>query len=644
VDENLTGRENLVLVARLCGLPKAEAQRRAGELLERFRTDRRRRPDGAHLLRRHAPAARPGGGAVDEPEVLFLDEPTTGLDPRSRNDLWSVIEQLVADGSTLLLTTQYLEEADRLADRIASSTTAGSSPRAPRASSRPTLGATVIEVGHARCRSTRPALPPRWRRSGRSTSEPDATRLPADRRRTGPAAMVQLVPLLDRLGLPPTLCPARAEPGRRVPQPHRAGRPRRRRHRRRSAVSTGTRGRRAAARGRRSPTRWSSPGATSPCCGGLPQLLVFATIQPVLFVLMFRYVFGGAIEVPNGSYVDYLMPGIFAQTVAFGAITTGIGLSEDLARGLIDRFRTLPMARSAVLAGRTLADLVRNVGVVALMVAMGYLVGFRVQTSLWSLLAAVLVLLLFGFAMSWVFALVGLSVPNAEGAQAASFPILFPLVFASSAFVPTSTMPGPLRAFAEHQPVTAVVDAVRALVLGGPTSSAVLTSLAWSVGSCWLRRHWRCAGTAGPPGDDTVTRESATAVRRVDYGYFVRPGEETGTGQPRVEACLGYLVEHPAGCCCSTPAWAATRTSMRTTGRAGVRLPLHSQPPATGRRRPVRRQLPSALRPLRRQPRPARQADLRAGHRAGGGPRCGLHPARARRRAGAALPGARRRG
>jgi len=232
----------------------------------------------------------------------------------------------------------------------------------------------------------------------------------------------------------------------------------------------------------------------------VPQLLVFATIQPVLFVLMFRYVFGGAIEVPNGSYVDYLMPGIFAQTVAFGAITTGIGLSEDLARGLIDRFRTLPMARSAVLAGRTLADLVRNVGVVVLMVAMGYLVGFRVHTSLLALLAGVLLLLLFGFAVSWVFALVGLSVANAESAQAASFPLLFPLVFASSAFVPTATMPGPLRAFAEHQPVTAVIDAVRALVLGGPTASLVLTSVAWSLGilavaaPLAVRRYRRASG------------------------------------------------------------------------------------------------------------------------------------------------------
>lgn len=214
----------------------------------------------------------------------------------------------------------------------------------------------------------------------------------------------------------------------------------------------------------------------------LPQLLVFATVQPVLFVLMFRYVFGGAINVPGESYVNYLMPGIFAQTVAFGAITTGVGLSEDLSKGLIDRFRTLPMARSGVLAGRTLADLVRNVGVVLLMVVMGLIVGFRVQTSVLNLVLGLLLLLLFGFAASWVFALIGLSVPNAESAQAASFPLLFPLVFASSAFVPTQTMPGPLRAFAENQPVSAVIDAVRALVLGGPVASDVVTSLLWSFG------------------------------------------------------------------------------------------------------------------------------------------------------------------
>jgi ABC-2 type transport system permease protein/oleandomycin transport system permease protein len=213
----------------------------------------------------------------------------------------------------------------------------------------------------------------------------------------------------------------------------------------------------------------------------VPQLLVFATVQPLLFVLMFRYVFGGAIHVPGVDYVNYLMPGIFAQVVAFGAIQTGIGLAVDRRAGLIERLRTLPMARSAVLAGRTLADLVRNLLVVILMVGVGFAVGFRVQTDAALLLLGLTVLLAFGFAMSWVFALVGMSVEGPESAQAASFPIMLPLVFASSAFVSPATMPDWLQPFAEHQPVSAAVDAVRALVLGGAWTEKMLTSLAWSI-------------------------------------------------------------------------------------------------------------------------------------------------------------------
>ncbi len=214
----------------------------------------------------------------------------------------------------------------------------------------------------------------------------------------------------------------------------------------------------------------------------LPQLVVFSTIQPVIFVLMFRYVFGGAITVPGVPYVDYLMPGIFVQTVAFGAINTGVGLAEDLHKGLIERFRSLPMARSAVLAGRTLADLVRDVFVVVLMCIVGFAVGFRVHTNAFAFLGGMGVLLLFAFAMTWIFAIIGMSTKNAESAQAASFPILAVLVFASSAFVPTATMPHWLRVYAEHQPVSVTSSAIRALVLGGPTASKVLTSLAWSVG------------------------------------------------------------------------------------------------------------------------------------------------------------------
>ncbi len=213
-----------------------------------------------------------------------------------------------------------------------------------------------------------------------------------------------------------------------------------------------------------------------------PQLLVFATVQPVIFVLMFRYVFGGQIKIPGVRYVDYLMPGIFSQTVTFGSLQTGVGLADDLSKGIIERFRSLPMARSAVLIGRTSADLVRNIFVVALMCAVGFAVGFRVHTNVFAFFAAFVLILLFSFGLSWIFATIGLMVGSGEAAQAASFPILAPLSFASSAFVQVKTMPGWLQVFAAHQPVTVTVNAVRALCLGGPTASAVIQSLAWSLG------------------------------------------------------------------------------------------------------------------------------------------------------------------
>jgi ABC-2 type transport system permease protein/oleandomycin transport system permease protein len=216
-----------------------------------------------------------------------------------------------------------------------------------------------------------------------------------------------------------------------------------------------------------------------------PQVLVFSTIQPIIFVLMFRYVFGGAIRIPGvGHYVDYLMPGVFAQTVVFGSIQTGIGLAEDLHSGLIERFQSLPMARSAVLAGRTLADLVRNVFIVALMIGIGFLVGWRVHSSVFGLIGGVLLMLLFAHALTWLFAIVGLTAANAESAQAASFPIMAPLVFASTAFVSASSMPAPLEWFAKHQPVSIVIDGVRALTYGHQfaSTSKVLAGVAWSVG------------------------------------------------------------------------------------------------------------------------------------------------------------------
>jgi ABC transporter DrrB family efflux protein len=213
----------------------------------------------------------------------------------------------------------------------------------------------------------------------------------------------------------------------------------------------------------------------------VPQLLVFSTIQPVIFVLMFRYVFGGAIDTEPIPYVDFLMPGIFVQTVVFGSIATAIGLATDLKMGLLERFRSLPMARSAVLTGRTTADLARNVFVVILMMLVGFLVGWRIHTDVLGLIAGGLLVLLFGFSMSWIFATVGLAMGDPETAQAAAFPVLAPLVFASSAFVPVSSMPTWLQPFAEHQPVSVTASAVRALVNGGPVTSYLLQSIGWTL-------------------------------------------------------------------------------------------------------------------------------------------------------------------
>jgi ABC-2 type transport system permease protein len=215
-----------------------------------------------------------------------------------------------------------------------------------------------------------------------------------------------------------------------------------------------------------------------------PQTVMFSAIQPIMFVLLFVYVFGGAIHIPGVPYVDYLIPGVYVQTVTFGAVATAVGLSEDLHKGLIERFRALPMARSAVLAGRTTADLVRNVFVVILITAVGFAVGFRIGTNFGLFLCGALIVLLFSYTLSWGFATIGLSAPNAEAAQTMVFPILFPFIFASSAFVPVSDMPRWLQAFAKNQPVTQVVDACRSLMTGGPLhdTGAVWAALAWCFG------------------------------------------------------------------------------------------------------------------------------------------------------------------
>lgn len=203
----------------------------------------------------------------------------------------------------------------------------------------------------------------------------------------------------------------------------------------------------------------------------VPTLLLGVTLQPILFVVLFAFVFGGAIGdalgAPGVDYIDYLLPGIFVQTVIFGATQTGVGLADDLQNGVVDRFRSLPMARSAVLAGRTLSDSVRNLFVVMLMIGVGYLIGFEFQNGLVGALGAIVLVLLFGFAFSWISATIGLVLGDVEAAQSLGLVWVFPLVFASSVFVPVESMPDWLQAFTQVNPITLTVDALRSLTLGG---------------------------------------------------------------------------------------------------------------------------------------------------------------------------------
>ncbi len=201
----------------------------------------------------------------------------------------------------------------------------------------------------------------------------------------------------------------------------------------------------------------------------VPDILVFTTMSPIMFILLFAYVFGGAIDQAGGGagYREFLIAGIFAQTVVFGATITGAGLADDVKKGIIDRFRSLPMSPSAVLFGRTLSDVANNVITLFVMGLTGLLVGWRIRTSVWEALLGFLLLLLFAYAISWVMAWVGMLVPSPEVVNNASFMVIFPLTFVANTFVPLETLPGPLRTFAEWNPVSAVTQAARDL-FGNP--------------------------------------------------------------------------------------------------------------------------------------------------------------------------------
>ena len=513
VDELLTGRENLEMFGRLFDLSAAEARRRADELLERFdladAADRTARTYSGGMRRRLDLAS----SLLTQPRVLFLDEPTTGLDPRSRNEIWSIVRELVRGGTTVLLTTQYLEEADQLAEQIAVIDHGRVIAQGTGSELKDRVGGQILEVelmSAAQRDNARAAL------AGIGCGEPEPGErlaqltLPAPRDglemiedaasalRTADIAVSDLGlrrPTLDDVflqltGAPPSENGAEAEvatgdgrpdptsvsvpaaPARPAVRAAPTPPPRRRRLTPRELRGDITDARVVTVRNLRHFVRQ-------------PDLLVFSTIQPIMFVLLFTYVFGGAISrsLPGGvSYIDYLLPGILVQSVTFRASMTAIGLTDDLKLGVIDRFRSMPMARSAVLVGRTGADLVRNVLIIGLMIVVGYIIGFQFRAGVLQALGCIALVTGFGLALSWIFAFIALTVRSAEAAQSAGFVVLFPLVFASSVFVPVSTLPNWLAAIAKVSPVTLTANAARSLALVPGTPSSLGGAIAWIAG------------------------------------------------------------------------------------------------------------------------------------------------------------------
>lgn len=506
VDEILSGRENLQMFGRLFGLSPSQARQRTRELLERFEladaADRPARTYSGGMRRRLDLAS----SLLTRPRILFLDEPTTGLDPRSRNEIWTIVRELVREGTTLLLTTQYLEEADQLTDRIAVIDHGRVIDQGTGNELKDRVGGQILEVELTSAANRDEALAV-LAKVGCGAPEPgerlDQLTLPvpgdglaliedaASALRHAGISVSDLGlrrPTLDDVflqltGSPPSengAAPAAAAADRAL-KPTRAPGPDHRRSRRLPALP------RPSLAGARAAITDASvvTGRNLRHFIRQPQLLIFSTIQPIMFVLLFAYVFGGAVRgsLPHGvKYIDFLLPGIFVQSVAFRATQTAVGLSEDLERGVVDRFRSMPMTRSAVLIGRTVADLVRNVLIIALMIAVGYLIGFHFHAGVVQALGAVAIVTAFGFALSWIFAFVALTVRGAEAAQSAGFVVIFPLVFASSVFVPVSSMPAWLQAFAKVSPVSLTANTARSYALHGGVPSSLGEASAWIAG------------------------------------------------------------------------------------------------------------------------------------------------------------------
>ena len=474
-------------------------QERASELIDQFAlaewADRLARTYSGGLRRRLDLAA----SLVAEPPVLVLDEPTTGLDPRTRADVWEAVTRLVAEGTTVLLTTQYLEEADHLADRITVMDRGSIVAEGTADELKAQVGGDVIEVDLTSAEQFGSALEVLSRIRDDRAVDPERQRitLPAH---DGIATLRTALDYLDQAGIRlddigirrPSLDDvylvltghgaSNNDSESSDPNSHSLRPP----GEEAAPITIGTAAiplevPRHVMTGTIINDAWVITKRNLRRIRRTPRLLLVSSIQPVLFVLMFRYVFGGSLHIPGMTYIDYLLPGAFVTATLFG-VTTAIAMATDLSGGMIDRFRSLPIARSAVLAGRCTADLLRSLLVVMVVLVAGGALGFHFHNGVLGAVGGLGVALAAGFAFIWVLALIGLLAKDAETAHLAGTLFVTPFIFGSSVFVRVDNMPSWLQLFARNQPVSVTVDTVRALCEGGPVAHYGLESATWIVG------------------------------------------------------------------------------------------------------------------------------------------------------------------
>jgi len=493
VDELLTGRENLELVGRLYHLDKPERRQRAQEVLERFALA----DAGDRLVKTYSGGMRRrldlGASLVGRTPVLILDEPTTGLDPRARNELWRFIAELAGGGTTVLLTTQYLEEADRLADLIVVLDQGVKVAEGTAAQLKAQVGDEVLQARVKPADLERAAAliaelthtaPQIDRHEGRiSVRTAGGTRMllaAGNRLDHAGVALAELglrQPSLDDVFLALT---GRATTD--TPEPA-AGRVQDKPTRARTEPPTSQ----AATSSRREAVGALFDIAAISTRNLLrfarsPRSLMASIVDPVVLLLMFRYFLGGAIVVHGSTYVQYLLPGLFVAAVIVGGAGTAIGLTQDLKSGIVDRFRSLPIARAAVLAGRTVADQCVNLLALAVIIALGVAMGFQFDGDPGAVIVAIALIAALGYAFTWLFALIGITLKEPEASYGVATIVMFLPLLASSAFVPISTLPGWLQPVAREQPVTVTISAVRALTSGHPVHHWLWQSLLWSTG------------------------------------------------------------------------------------------------------------------------------------------------------------------